>query len=34
MAYTDSELTDLILKVAKHESAYDEILEWIHQKEC
>ena len=34
MAYTDGELTDLILKVAKHESAYDEILEWIHQKEC
>ena len=29
MAYTDRELTELILSAAKHESGYEEILEWI-----
>ena len=29
MAYSDSELTELILNVAKHESGYEEILDWI-----
>lgn len=29
MAYSDSELTDLILNVAKQKSGYKEILDWI-----
>lgn len=32
MAYSDSELTELILNVAKHESGYEEILKWILRK--
>lgn len=32
IAYSDSDLTELILTVAKHESGYKEILDWILSK--